>query len=36
MAVGWRTEKGRSWYRSAAAGAAAGLIGRAAQPPTMV
>jgi N-acetylglucosaminyl-diphospho-decaprenol L-rhamnosyltransferase len=31
--VGFRAEKGRSWYRSAAAGAVAGLFGRVAQPP---
>lgn len=33
-AVGFRAEKGLSWYRSAAAGAAAGLFGRTTQPPT--
>ena len=32
-AVGFRAEKGLSWYRSAAAGAAAGLFGRIVQPP---
>ena len=33
IAVGFRAEKGQSWYRAAAAGAADGLVGRAAQPP---
>ena len=33
IAVGFRAEKGHSWYRAAAAGAADGLVGRAAQPP---
>jgi len=32
-AVGFRADKGLSWYRSAAAGAAAGLVGRIVQPP---
>jgi GT2 family glycosyltransferase len=32
-AVGFRADKGLSWYRSAAAGAAAGLGGRIVQPP---
>jgi len=32
-AVGFRADKGLSWYRSAAAGAAAGLAGRIVQPP---
>jgi GT2 family glycosyltransferase len=32
-AVGFRAEKGLSWYRSAAAGAAAGMVGRIVVPP---
>jgi GT2 family glycosyltransferase len=32
--IGFRAEKGLSWYRSGAAGAVAGLFGRIAQPPT--
>jgi GT2 family glycosyltransferase len=33
MVIGFRAEKGRSWYRSGAAGAVAGLFGRVPQPP---
>jgi N-acetylglucosaminyl-diphospho-decaprenol L-rhamnosyltransferase len=33
MALGWRAEKGLSWYRSGAAGAVAGLFGRVVRPP---
>jgi hypothetical protein len=33
MRIGLRKEKDRSWYRSGAAGAAAGLVGRVVQPP---
>jgi hypothetical protein len=32
-ALGFRADKGISWYRSAAAGAAAGLVGRIVLPP---
>jgi N-acetylglucosaminyl-diphospho-decaprenol L-rhamnosyltransferase len=33
--VGLRADKGRSWYRTAAAGVIAGLLGRTAEPPLL-
>jgi GT2 family glycosyltransferase len=36
MRCGFRSEKGLSWYRSGAAGAAAGLFGRVVQPPPAI